>query len=54
VFIVEEEIIKCPLVRAAVLFGRERNQTGVLVELDDAKLDSAVEVDYQNVIEQMW
>lgn len=30
---VEEEIIKCPLVEVSAIFGRERNQVGVLIEL---------------------
>ncbi|KAJ1310584.1 hypothetical protein OPQ81_007313 [Rhizoctonia solani] len=31
----EAEIVKCPIVRYAVVFGRERNQTGVLIELEE-------------------
>ncbi|KAF8610848.1 acetyl-CoA synthetase-like protein [Ceratobasidium sp. AG-I] len=50
----ESEIIKSPLVRAAVMFGRERNQTGVLIELDDSKFDSSNHVDHKKVIKQIW
>ncbi|KAG8720020.1 hypothetical protein FRC08_001379 [Ceratobasidium sp. 394] len=42
----EAEIIKCPLVRAAVMFGRERNQTGVLIELEGSNLE--------NMVDQVW
>ncbi|KDN41199.1 hypothetical protein RSAG8_07613, partial [Rhizoctonia solani AG-8 WAC10335] len=31
----EGEIVKCPIVHYAVMFGRERNQTGVLIELEE-------------------
>ncbi|EUC65708.1 acetyl-CoA synthetase-like protein, putative, partial [Rhizoctonia solani AG-3 Rhs1AP] len=31
----ETEIVKCPLVHGAVVFGQARNQTGVLVELKE-------------------
>ncbi|KAH7318820.1 hypothetical protein B0J17DRAFT_584211 [Rhizoctonia solani] len=32
----EGEIIKCPIVQYAIMFGRERNQTGVLIELEES------------------
>ncbi|GAB1528524.1 hypothetical protein RhiTH_011718 [Rhizoctonia solani] len=32
----EGEIGMCPIVRSAVMFGRERNQTGVLIELEES------------------
>lgn len=32
---IEAEILKCPYVRSSVVFGRERNQTGVLIELKE-------------------
>ncbi|KEP48049.1 putative acetyl-CoA synthetase-like protein [Rhizoctonia solani 123E] len=32
----EGEIVKCPIVHYAVMFGRERNQTGVLIELEES------------------
>ncbi|CAE6483202.1 unnamed protein product, partial [Rhizoctonia solani] len=31
----ETEIVKCPLVHGAVVFGQARNQTGVLIELKE-------------------
>ncbi|CAE7151180.1 unnamed protein product [Rhizoctonia solani] len=31
----ETEIVKCPLVQGAVVFGQARNQTGVLIELKE-------------------
>ncbi|KAF8738313.1 Male sterility protein, partial [Rhizoctonia solani] len=33
--VVQGEIGMCPIVRSAVMFGRERNQTGVLIELEE-------------------
>lgn len=36
------------------MFGRERNQTGVLIELDDSKLELLNNVDYKKVIKQIW
>ncbi|KAG9118738.1 hypothetical protein FRC07_006609, partial [Ceratobasidium sp. 392] len=50
----EAEIIKCPIVRAAVVFGRERNQTGVLIEVEDSKLDSVSGANSDNAVEQVW
>ncbi|GAB1517035.1 hypothetical protein RhiTH_000078 [Rhizoctonia solani] len=35
----EGEIVKCPIVHYAVMFGRERNQTGVLIELEEGAND---------------
>ncbi|CAE6436771.1 unnamed protein product [Rhizoctonia solani] len=35
----ETEIVKCPIVRYAVMFGREQNQTGVLIELEESSSD---------------
>ncbi|KAF8751541.1 Male sterility protein [Rhizoctonia solani] len=32
----EKEIGRCPIVRCAIMFGRERNQTGVLIELEES------------------
>ncbi|KAJ1302971.1 hypothetical protein OPQ81_003262 [Rhizoctonia solani] len=32
----EGEIVKCSIVHYAVMFGRERNQTGVLIELEES------------------
>ena len=32
----EAEIAKSPHVRASVVFGRERNQTGVLIEIKES------------------
>ncbi|CAE7225213.1 unnamed protein product [Rhizoctonia solani] len=31
----EAEIVKCPIVRYAIMFGREQVQTGVLIELEE-------------------
>lgn len=50
----ESEIIKCPLVRAVVIFGRERTQTGVLIELEDSQLDPALDLNFEDVISKIW
>lgn len=54
VLIVEAEIIKSPLVRVAIMFGRERNQTGVLIELDDSKFDTLDDIDHKKIVKQIW
>ncbi|KAJ1310575.1 hypothetical protein OPQ81_007304 [Rhizoctonia solani] len=33
---IENEIARCAIVRCAVMFGRERNQTGVLIQLEES------------------
>ncbi|GAB1517058.1 hypothetical protein RhiTH_000101 [Rhizoctonia solani] len=35
----EAEIVKCPTVKSAIMFGRERNQTGVLIEFEESSRD---------------
>ncbi|QRW00271.1 calcium transporting ATPase [Ceratobasidium sp. AG-Ba] len=50
----ESEIIKCPLVRAAIMFGRERNQTGVLIELEDSQMDLMPGSNSGDVIDRIW
>ncbi|CAE6439222.1 unnamed protein product, partial [Rhizoctonia solani] len=36
----EAEIVKCPIVRYAIMFGRERTQTGVLIELEESSYEA--------------
>ncbi|CAE6425821.1 unnamed protein product [Rhizoctonia solani] len=50
---IEDEIIKCPQVQSAVMFGREQNQTGLLVELRDQSI-SLLNEEYENTIDQIW
>ncbi|QRV95029.1 L-aminoadipate-semialdehyde dehydrogenase [Ceratobasidium sp. AG-Ba] len=51
----EEEIQKSPIVNAAVMFGRERNQTGVLVELVNAAQSRTLDAaERTQVIEEIW
>ncbi|CAE6355575.1 unnamed protein product [Rhizoctonia solani] len=49
---IEDEIIKCPQVQSVVMFGREQNQTGLLVELRDQPV--SLDGDYENIIDQIW
>ncbi|QRW09278.1 AMP binding enzyme [Ceratobasidium sp. AG-Ba] len=51
----EEEIVKSPIVNAAIMFGRERNQTGVLVELVSTAQRRSLEAGERiQVIEEIW
>ncbi|KAF8601146.1 acetyl-CoA synthetase-like protein [Ceratobasidium sp. AG-I] len=45
----EAEIVQSPIVQGAVMFGRERNQTGVLIELvNDLKIN------HTEIVEEIW
>ncbi|KEP48039.1 putative acetyl-CoA synthetase-like protein [Rhizoctonia solani 123E] len=51
----ETEIVRCPIVRYAIMFGRERTQTGVLVELEESAHDLYRTMDkHIQAIEQIW
>ncbi|KAB5587745.1 Acetyl-CoA synthetase [Ceratobasidium theobromae] len=51
----EEEIVKSPFVQHAIMFGQERNQTGVLIELHEAAAKSHFTKDERTtLIEQIW
>ncbi|CAE6494569.1 unnamed protein product [Rhizoctonia solani] len=51
----EGEIVKCPIVHYAVMFGRERNQTGVLIELESNASDLyKTKEGRARAIEQIW
>lgn len=45
----EDDIVKCPLVKSAVMFGREQNQTGLLIELNDGQFNNL-----EHIIDQIW
>ncbi|KAH7340351.1 hypothetical protein B0J17DRAFT_315649 [Rhizoctonia solani] len=50
---IEDEIVKCPQVQSVVMFGREQNQTGLLIELSD-QLNSLPNEDDESIIDQIW
>lgn len=51
----ENEIAKSPLVRHAIMFGRERNQTGVLIELEEsASTKYDFRKDHASLVEEIW
>ncbi|CAE6440754.1 unnamed protein product [Rhizoctonia solani] len=51
----EGEIVKCPIVHYAVMFGRERNQTGILIELEESVNDLyKTEEGRSKAIEEIW
>ncbi|CUA71917.1 L-aminoadipate-semialdehyde dehydrogenase [Rhizoctonia solani] len=51
----EAEIVKCPIVHYAVMFGRERNQTGVLIELEESASNLyQTKEGRTKAIEQIW
>ncbi|CAE6377482.1 unnamed protein product [Rhizoctonia solani] len=51
----EGEIVKCPIVHYAVMFGRERNQTGVLIELEEGANNLyETEEGRSKAIEEIW
>ncbi|CAE6506561.1 unnamed protein product [Rhizoctonia solani] len=51
----ETEIVRCPIVRYAIMFGRERTQTGVLIELEESARDLyRTEVGCADVVEEIW
>ncbi|KAF8682432.1 Sarcoplasmic/endoplasmic reticulum calcium ATPase 3 [Rhizoctonia solani] len=50
---IEDQIVKSPLIQSAIMFGREQNQTGVLIELHN-QVDSLANVDYEKIINQIW
>ncbi|KAF8601148.1 acetyl-CoA synthetase-like protein [Ceratobasidium sp. AG-I] len=51
----ESEILRCPLIQYAAMFGRERNQTGVLVELvEDAKHKAQTQEGRTEIVDQIW
>jgi hypothetical protein len=52
---IEGEIVKCPIVHYAVMFGRERNQTGVLIELEESANNLyKTEEGRSKAIEEIW
>ncbi|CAE6515468.1 unnamed protein product [Rhizoctonia solani] len=50
---IEDEIVKCPQVQSAVMFGREQNQTGLLVELRDQFRPLSNE-GCESMVDQIW
>ncbi|KDN49451.1 hypothetical protein RSAG8_02153, partial [Rhizoctonia solani AG-8 WAC10335] len=50
---IEDEIIKCPQIQSVVMFGREQNQTGLLIELRDQPT-SLLNQEYENIVDQIW
>ncbi|QRV80473.1 acetyl-CoA synthetase-like protein [Ceratobasidium sp. AG-Ba] len=51
----EDEIVKSPIVQYAAVFGRERNQTGVLIELTpDAQSRSLDTTRRAGLVEEIW
>ncbi|CAE6475175.1 unnamed protein product [Rhizoctonia solani] len=52
----EAEIVKCPLVRGAIMFGQARNQTGALIELKESPSGSTfdIEDDRRELIGALW
>ncbi|CAE6460182.1 unnamed protein product [Rhizoctonia solani] len=50
---IEDEIVKCPQVQSVVMFGREQNQTGLLIELSD-QLKPLTGEDNERVINRIW
>ncbi|KAF8601152.1 acetyl-CoA synthetase-like protein [Ceratobasidium sp. AG-I] len=51
----ESEIIRCPIVQYAAIFGHERNQTGVLIELtEDVTVGLQTREGCANLIAQVW
>ncbi|KAB5591027.1 L-aminoadipate-semialdehyde dehydrogenase [Ceratobasidium theobromae] len=51
----EAEIVKSPLVQHAIMFGRERNQTGVLIELEgNVSGRCHNKEDRTKLIEEIW
>jgi hypothetical protein len=52
---VEAEIVKSPLVRHAVMFGQARNQTGVLIELEEsANHRYHIKEERAKLVEEIW
>ncbi|CAE6511891.1 unnamed protein product [Rhizoctonia solani] len=51
----EAEIVKCPLVQCAIMFGQARNQTGVLIELKNTPGSLAeIKNDRRGLIGKIW
>ncbi|CAE6433215.1 unnamed protein product [Rhizoctonia solani] len=50
---IEDQIVKSPLIQSAIMFGREQNQTGALIELRD-QVSSLANGDYEAIISQIW
>ncbi|KAG8763161.1 hypothetical protein FRC11_005892 [Ceratobasidium sp. 423] len=50
---IEDEIAKCPQVQSVVMFGREQNQTGLLIELHE-EFKSLPNEGYKSIVDQIW
>lgn len=52
---VESEILRSPIIQYAAMFGRERNQTGVLIEItEDLKYKTQSQGGRVEIINQIW
>jgi hypothetical protein len=51
----EAEIVKSPLIQHVVMFGRERNQTGILIELEEGIYDKYNSREGRaKLVEEIW